>query len=69
MDWYQICIDELDVEVKYGIKKTHQLYPTSYSMWQSQHISFHIFHIQKVLALKVPIFLYISSKLNTCNKM
>jgi hypothetical protein len=29
---------------------------------------FHLLHIQKVLALKVPIFLYIFSKLNTCNE-
>ncbi len=48
LDWYQICIDELDVEVKFGIHKTCQSYPTSYSMWQVQHISFHLFHFQKV---------------------
>jgi hypothetical protein len=32
MDWYLICIDELDIDMKFGIHKTHELYPTSYSM-------------------------------------
>jgi hypothetical protein len=48
LDWYQICIDELEVEVKFGIHKTHQSYPTSYFMLQVQCISIHLFHFQKV---------------------